>query len=118
MGNTATTNAAFAKFQAGELETEAVSITILDAVDKTSYLSYPAGHPTLPMSFERRLDWIKNQNWGDSIFVKVAETTPVASLEELRGLENEIATTKETLRIYDNAATWAEGFKKLDKSAF
>ncbi len=118
VGNTATTNAAFAKFQAGELEVEAVSITILDVIDKTSYINYPAGNRAINMSFDRRLNWLTKQDWHDSIFVKLAKTTAIASLEELRAFENEVVTSKETLRIYEKDTTWAEGFSILTKEAF
>ena len=118
VGNTATTNAAFAKFQAGELETETLSITILDVVDRTSYMNYPGGNPTINMSFERRRHWLEKQNWGDTIFCKLSETIDVPDLEALRGLEDEVATTKDTLRIYHNSANWAVGFSTLDKAAF
>lgn len=118
VGNTATTNSVFAKFQAGELDVEQISITILDVVDRTSYLSYPRGRPDINMTFAQRRDWLMNQDWGDTIFVKVADSTELRGLEDLRQLENEVAETKDTLRIYDNSAIWNSGFKVLNKSAF
>lgn len=118
VGNTATTNASFAKFQAGELEAETISVTILDVCDNTTYLKYPAGRETMNMGFERRRAWLTDQDWGDSIYVKVSDSIEVANLEALRALENEVATTKDTLRIYGNDALWGEGFKVLDKGAF
>lgn len=118
VANTATTNASFAKFQAGELEGETVSITILDVADNVSYQSHPAGNPRMNMSFARRRAWLTEQDWGSSIHVKVSEAIELANLEDLRALENEVATTKDTLRIYDNTAVWAEGFSVLDKTAF
>jgi len=118
IGNTATSNAVFAKFQMGELEAETISVRILDAVDLWSYLNYPQDLQQRALPFAARREWIVNNDWTDSIHVSVADAIEVATIEDLRKLENEVFEAKDTLRFYGNKATWGKGFHVLDKSAF
>lgn len=119
VGNTATTNAAFAKFRAGELESETFAVRILDAIDIYSHNNYPANNPVRAMAFADRRDWILKQDWGDTIHISVADTVEIADLEELRKkFENEVYETKDTLRYYANDSTYGDGYHILTKDAF
>ena len=120
IGNTATTNAAFAKFKAGELEKETISIKILDCMDRWTYdrAYLPEARKQAQMTWAYRSNWIDQHDWQDTIFCKVADRIDIANLEDLRKYENEVFTTKDTLRYYANDSLFADGYHILDKSAF
>jgi hypothetical protein len=118
VGNTATCNSSFAKFSNGELEKETIGIRILDIADMDTYLSYPGPSKNINMTFERRRAYLEGVDFGDNVFVRLADVIKVESLEELRKLEDDVTVSKETLRIYADKATYADSFSLLDQSAF
>ena len=118
IGNTATSNASFAKFQAGELEDETLAVTVLDCVDNWSYMNYPELRETANMGFAARREWLENHPFPESIHLRLADVTKVEDLAALRKQENLVATSKDVLRVYSDNATWADGYHVLIKEAF